>query len=272
MPRPLARSRQLALSSLLLGGASTLVSADVLRLEGGGRLEGILIEESPVRVTLEVSTGRVTLPRNRVVGIERTESALAAFRARLAAVPPNDTAALIALGRYAMQNGLGAEARVAWTRVLALDPTNGEAHRGLGHIFLAGSWMEAEEAYRAQGLVPFEGRWVTPLEQASQLRERERRTEDDRRLEEARRAAREAEDRARRAEAEAARARAEANRAADTSPWGHGGPIVVGGPGWAGGWSPCLRLPCDREPPRPAPAPTPAPRPQPTPLRPSSIH
>lgn len=272
MPRTFARSRHLALAALLLGGASPLVSADVLLLAGGGRLEGILIEESPVRVTLEVSTGRVTLPRNRVARIERTESALAVFRARLGVVSPTDAAALIELGRYAAHNGLGAEARLAFAKVLALDPGNAEAHRGLGHILLAGSWMEPEEAYRAQGLVPFEGRWVTPLEQAAQLRERERRTEDDRRLEDARRAAREAEDRARRAEAEASRARAEANRAAEASPWGYRGPIVVAGPGWAGGGSACLRLPCDREPHRPVPAPTPAPRPQPTPMRPTSIH
>lgn len=278
MPRSLALSRMSpklapALAAALLWGSPLLARADVLRLEGGGRLEGILVEESPARVTLEVSTGRVTVPRSHVVSIERAESALATFRARRASVAAGDLDALIDLARFAGLNGLSAEAREAWTLVLGLDPSNGEAHRTLGHVRVGGSWMEPEEAYRAQGLVPFDGRFVTPAEQTALLREREQRANDDRRVDEARRAAREAEDRARRAEAEAARVRAEAARAMNPSPWGYGGPVIVAGPRWSGGGSGCVRLPCDPEPPRPvATAPTPAPQPQRARPRPSSIH
>lgn len=274
MNRSPSRSNILVAAScvgLILGSLPGEARADVLHLSGGGRLEGILIEESPARVTLEVSTGRVTLPRATVVRIERTESALATFRARLATLPSGDLEALVDLARFASAHGLSSEARDAWTSVLTLDPANAEGHRALGHVVFAGSWMERDEAFRAQGLVSFEGRWMTPAEQESLLRDRERRGDDDRRVAEARRATREAEERARRAEAEAERARSEAARATANSPWGYGGRVLVAGPVWAGGGSGCLRLPCDHEASKPAPSPTPAPRPAPPSVRPSSI-
>lgn len=277
MPRPHTLPKFLALPVALvalLWGTPSRATADVLHLAGGGRLDGILVEESATRLTLEVSTGRVTIPRNRVLTIERTESALATFRARLATTPPASVDALAALGRFADANGLAAESRSAWTRVLLLDPSNAEAHGALGHVVVGGTWMERDEAYRAKGLIPFEGRWVTPAEQDAVLRERERQLErerratEDRRVQEARREAREAEDRARRAEAEAARAR---NSAVDNSGWGYGGPVITRRPVWYGGGVPCLRLPCESETPRPAPAPTPAPLPPARGVKPSSI-
>jgi hypothetical protein len=127
--------------------------------------------------------------------------------------------------------------------------------------------MTQEDAHRAQGLVPFEGSWVTPAEKASIESSRQRQAEDGRQARIA-----ELEVRAREAEARAAEARArEAEASSNTSePGGVPWPYV-----WTGTQIPMASTCSDgqvdcgsrhveprghgREHPRPSP--TPAPRP-----------
>ena len=205
-----------------------------------GRLEGVLVAETQTSLTIDLGMGRISLPRSAVQRIERKESALSEYRTRLAAIEPGDVKGFAELARFAAGNGLRSEARLMWARVVSLDPNNVEGHLYLGHVLVAGRYMEEEEAQRAQGNVHFEGRWMTPAEQDSILRARDRRAADDRNLEEARRAAREAEDRARRAERQADRARAEA-AANSPAAWGYGSTVVIGSPyGYGGGYYPVV--------------------------------
>lgn len=263
------------LVAVLFGGTA---AADVLHLKKGGRLEGVLVGETSTALTIDLGMGRITLPRSAVYRVERKESALSEYRTRLGAIKPGDVNAFVELARYAASNDLRSEARLMWARVVSLDPTNVEGHLYLGHVLVAGRYMAEDEAQRAQGMVRFDGRWMTPGEQDSILRERDRRASDDR-LDEARRAARDAEDRARRAEREVERARADA---AANSPgaWGYGSSVVIGSPygyggGYGGGYGagcggyPCTSVPQHPRHPRPAPVATPYP--QVKPLRPSSI-
>lgn len=260
---------------LSLAGAAlaSAASGDVLHLKTGGRVEGVLTRETASSITIDVGMGQLSVPRSSVLRIERKDSALSEYRTRLAAIPPGDVAACSNLARFAAENGLRSESRLMWARVLSLDPRNMEAHLALGHVLVAGEYVDEDEAYRARGFVFFEGRWMTPAEQASLLRQREQRAEDDRQVVEARRRVREAEDRARRAEAEAERSRAAA-QSASAPLWGYGSPFVVGSPHWGGHGGGCVPGPgcttIPSEPPRPpAPAPTPV---QHTPsLRPSSL-
>ncbi len=267
---------------VLFGGTAI---ADVLYLKKGGRLEGVLVGETATSLTIDVGVGRISLPRSAVQKVERKESALSEYRTRLAAIEPGDVQAFAELARYAAGNGLRTEARLMWARVVSLDPNNVEGHLYLGHVLVAGRYMEADEDQRAQGMVRFDGRWMTPGEQDSLLRERERRVADDRRLDEAWRAARDAEERARRAEREAERARAEA-AANSAAAWGYGSTVVIGSPyGYGGGYGgyggsygggygggcggyPCTSVPRPRH---PHPQPVATPYPQIKPLRPSSI-
>jgi hypothetical protein len=252
----------------------TPLSADVLHLAQGGRLEGVVTRETETSITIDVGVGAVSVPRNRVLKIERKESALSEYRSRLASIGKGDVAALVELARFAASHGLRSEAKTVWARVASLDPGNVEAHLALGHVLSGGRYVDEAEAYRAQGFVYFDGRWMSPLEQESLLRSREEEARDRRRADEARRVAREAEDRARRAEAEAGRARAEAERQAPSLPWGYGSAIVVTSPHWGGYTAGCRRAECGTVPPiwtapTPAPAPTPHPRARP---RPRSLH
>lgn len=246
-------------------------SADVLHLRTGGRVEGVIVRETPSSITLDVGMGEVSLPKSSVIKIERKDSALSEYRTRLASLRSGDVDGLADLARFAGENGLRNEARLMWARVLSLEPGNVEAHLALGHVLVGGTYMDEAEANRAQGLIQFEGRWMTPAEQAFLLRQREQQIADDRRDIEARRAAREEEDRERRAEAAAERARAAAENTIGLPVWGYGSiPWVGYGGGYGGG---CLRLPCGVNAPiwNPSPpVPTQPPPAQARPIRPAS--
>ena len=256
----------------LLAGVS---SADVLHLRTGGHLEGVLVGETASSVTIDVGMGRLSVPRDSVLRIERRDSALSQYRTRLAAIVPGDVGSLVELARFAGNNSLRTEARFTWTRVLSVEPGNVEAHLALGHVLVGGIYMDEEEANQARGLILFDGRWMTPAEQAYLLREREQRADDDRRASEVRRAARAEEDRERRAEAAAERARAAAANAIGYPVWGYGPSVLVGSPGWGGYTAGCVGASCYVVPPMygpKPPAPAPAPRLRvPPPPRPSSI-
>lgn len=271
------RTCGLGLAGLTLLAAAA--SADVLHLKTGGRLEGVLVRESASSLTIDVGMGQLSVPRSTVLRIERKESALAEYRARLASIQKGDVGACADLARFAGENGLRNESRLMWARVVSLEPGNVEAHLALGHVLLGGNYVDEAEANRAQGLVHFDGRWMTPLEQASLLREREQRLDDDRRATEARRVAREEEDRERRAEARAERDRAAAAYTSGLPVWGYGGVPWVGyGGGYGGRYDGghgggCVGASCSVSPPiwnpRPS-APAVYPLGPPRPIRPSS--
>lgn len=260
------------LVSVLFSGSAV---ADVVHLQKGGRLEGILVWEDAATITIDLGVGQISVPRAAVLKIERKESALAAYRTRLAAIQPGDLGAHADLARYATRSGLRAEARLMWARVISLDPRHVEAHLALGHVLVDGRFVDEDEAQRARGLVRFQGRWMTPSEQEFILRDREMRAESDRRVADARRATRDAEERALRAEREAERARASAAANANAnSPWGYGSNVLVGSPYWGGYGGGCAGRGCATVPeiwPQPRPAPVATPIPRTPPVRPSSI-
>jgi hypothetical protein len=230
------RIRAIALGVSSILALQTAARADVIHLKTGGKLEGVVTRETATALTLDLGMGQVTVPLTSVLRVERKESALSEFRTRAAAIVPGNVAAYAELARFATQHNLRSEARLMWERVISYDPRNGEAHRGLGHVLVDGQYVDEEQAYRARGFVQFEGRWMSPAEQGSILREREQRAAADQRAEEARRAARDAEERAARAEAEAQRARDEANVWSPV--WGYGGAYVPPAYWGGGGYNP----------------------------------
>lgn len=197
-------------SLLLLLSLSPLAAADDIYLVGGGKVTGEIVERTAEKVVVETGPGRVTLPMTRVTRIEAGRSALAEFRERARAVKPGDVLGWVALGRWAEQRDLGTQAREAYEKALAAEPGHAEANRALGRTEVDGRWLTREESYREQGLVNFEGSWVTPAEREAALRERSAADLAERADREAEARVREAEARARAAEAEARRAEAEA--------------------------------------------------------------
>ncbi len=76
----------------------------------------------------------------------------------------NTAAAHSALGEWARARGLAADATILFWEAIKIDPEFEAARRALGYELYMGKWMMPDEVRRSQGLVDFEGRWVTPRE------------------------------------------------------------------------------------------------------------
>jgi hypothetical protein len=233
--------RALVVASLLLVAGPA--AADVVFLHGGGQIRGEIVEHRADSVVLEVGPGRVTLPMSRVERIVAGATPLSEYRARAAMLSPRDADGWLNLARWAESRSLLTQAREAYERVLSLDPNNGVARAGLGHVHFGGRWLSEPEAKRALGLVEFEGAWISPRERVAILSERAALAQEHQEAREAEARIRAAEADARRAEAEARRAEAEAEQASVDAgamgggipyPWifdpPYGGAIIIPGP------------------------------------------
>lgn len=197
----------LTLTSLLLAAAPAW--ADVVELEGGGRLEGEVTDRGD-RIEVETAVGRVVVSKDEVARIEASATPLDTYLERAEALAFDDLAGHRALAKWAEQEGLPTRARAHWRRILTSRPDDAEAHRALGHVKHEGRWMSPEERQRALGKVRYGGEWVdaeVAKENHAKLRARHEEAREARAKarEEAREEARVAARRS--AEAEAARAR-----------------------------------------------------------------
>jgi hypothetical protein len=225
------------------------------------------VERSPRSVTVEVGPGRITLPAARIERIEEGSSALAEFHSRYREVAEGDLQGWLELGAWAHDAGLETQASEAYERARHLSPNDPRVNLGLGRVLQGGQWMTQEDAHRAQGLISFEGSWVTPAEKASIESSRQRQAEEGRQTRIA-----EMELRVREAEARAAEARAREAEALSSTPDPGGVPWPYA---WGGTQLPVASTCSDgqvgcgprhveprdhgREHPRPDPAPTPRP-------------
>jgi hypothetical protein len=110
------RPRRLS-PALLVFAAFGAARADVVYLEGGGKIDGRIVEETDRAVVVKSAVGDVTVERRRVVRIERTADAAAALDARVAALATGDADGALQLaadakaaGRFAQEGELLARA------------------------------------------------------------------------------------------------------------------------------------------------------------------
>jgi hypothetical protein len=226
---------------ILLALAPGLCLADEVILKTGGRLSGVVVEQTEQTVTIETGPGPVTLPMSRVAKIVRGKALLTEFRDRAARLARNDVDGWLTLAEWASARGLATQAREAYERVLTLDPQNAAARRGVGDVSVGGRWMTPEEANLARGLVPFEGRWMSPAERDGLIAERrdESRLAAERARSAAEARAREAEASARESESRARAAEAQANQGLWVDPtWALGATYPCQSVGGCGGGTP----------------------------------
>jgi hypothetical protein len=209
----------LVVASLVLAVASPGRPDEVL-LRGGGRVVGIVVERTPEKVVVETGPGRITLDASRVLEVREGSAALARFQQRAEALDASDAAGWLELAQWADEQGLNTQARLAYERVLALDPQNYVANLALGHQLVAGRWLAGDEARRARGEVQYEGRWMTAAERDDLVRERSEARAEARNRAEIERVRVEADARVREAEARARVAEAQAREA--SSGYGNG--------------------------------------------------
>ena len=202
--------RALAVSLALL---PAVVRADDVFTRGGGRLTGDIVERRSHSIVVDVGGGTIELPASYVERIVPGPSPMALYRERAERLAPDDAPGWVALGQWARQHDLRTQADEAFEQALAADPEHAAARQALGQVRVGEQWMTREESYRARGLVPYEGRWVTLEERQLLAAERAAAAEQVQAEAEALARLRDTEARARQAEAHARVAEAEARMA-----------------------------------------------------------
>lgn len=231
------RGEPVAATVVVFAALASSVAADEVFLKSGGRVSGRIVSRSATTVEVDVGAGRIAVPASSVVRIEEGRSALQEYEERAGRVPAGDAHAWNALGEWASDQGLGAQAREAYSRALAASPNDPKANAALGNVQVGGRWMSEDDSYRAKGYVQFGGEWMTPAEHDAILRERAAEAEQERAYREGELRAREAEAKAQEAEARARKAEAEAKETEESNEglplwygWGAGPVVWPSGP------------------------------------------
>lgn len=149
----------------ILGVACAGASADSIRLQGGGTMQGV-VEPDPlkpgyVQIWTASSSSPLVMKKDRVAAIERDETPLRPYLERRRALAETAEAQLDLAG-WCELSGLAGLAQFHYKEALRLDPQNATANQKLGRVQIDGRWLTRDEAREAQGLVKLDGRWVTP--------------------------------------------------------------------------------------------------------------
>lgn len=121
------------------------VYGDIIHRKNGPPLEGKIIEETATKVVLKMALGKIEIKKSDIVRIERTKTKKEEFNDRLKALKVTDIDGLKALAIWAEDNGLKAEAKKVYKRILRLDPDDKFANRAMGKVHYKGKWYTKSE-------------------------------------------------------------------------------------------------------------------------------
>jgi hypothetical protein len=128
---------------LVLAAVSTVADGrpvDRVVLADGRELEGHVVYEDAERVILLEASREREIDRADVQSVDSVVRTLGELHERLDRVPEGNLAGRLELARFARARGLSGEAELLAWGVLALDPTNAEAHELLGHRLRGETW------------------------------------------------------------------------------------------------------------------------------------
>jgi len=192
-----------------------LLFADEVYLKGGGSFSGRIVEQTEKTITVDIGDGVVGVPMTRVDRIVKGRSPLHEYDERAGRLGPHDVDGWRSLGRWASHQGLSAQSRQAYQKVLLVAPDDSDARQGLGFVLVDGRWLTEEDSYRARGYVKYDGEWMTSAE--AQLAQSSA-AADQSRQDDERRANLAKADKIQ-AEAQAQKAEERAKRAEDSDSW-----------------------------------------------------
>ncbi|HVY61988.1 MAG TPA: DUF1570 domain-containing protein [Planctomycetota bacterium] len=156
-----------ALVATVAGGLALAgkARADVVYLEGGGRVRGEIISETPQQVVVKTPTGAIVVKRDEIARIERDRNPEQEYQERAKKIADGDAAGWFELGKWASAKGLKEPAEAAYRKAIAFDPEHAGAREALGYRKYNGKWYDDVSYKKAvEGLVEYKGRWVTPDE------------------------------------------------------------------------------------------------------------
>ena len=147
--------------ALLAGG---VVSADVVHLTSGGKLEG-KVTETATGYAVQLESGLVQIKKDQVASIEKKASALELYEQKLAELKQakklEDADAQADLASWCTKNGLKAKAKEHYEKTLSLNPNHSAARQALGFQLFNGAWMTEVQVKEAQGMVKYKGQWMS---------------------------------------------------------------------------------------------------------------
>jgi uncharacterized phage-associated protein len=153
----------LALPVLLVALTMTPASADVIHLTAGGSYRGTIVEEDERSVLIETNVGRIRVLRYEISRIERDADDQQTFERQWRDLRSGNADEFYELGVWARDRNLEEESQRCFRRALQLDSFHRDTRRALGHRLHQGRWYDEQEYRRVvEGLVEYDGRWVTP--------------------------------------------------------------------------------------------------------------
>src|SRR4029453_359508 len=135
--------------------------ADEVYLKGGAKFSGRIEQQTATMITINIGDGVVGVAMSRVERVVKGHSPLDEYDAKAHKLAPNDVAGWRSLGNWAMHQGLSAQSRQAYQKVLVTSPDDAEARQALGYVNLEGRWLTEEESFKARGYVKVQGEWMT---------------------------------------------------------------------------------------------------------------
>ncbi len=155
---------------LALGGSGVFpfpTLADRISLRQGQPIKGKLITDktnpSQYLLICEVGKTPMVIKKDQVVQVTPEKSPLDEYVVRLEKDRP-DAEAEFLLGTWCEDHHLKDLASVHYDLAVKRDSTFEPAHQKLGHVLMNGRWLNGDEVKEAQGMVKFQGRWMTPEE------------------------------------------------------------------------------------------------------------
>jgi hypothetical protein len=151
--------------------------ADTVYLKNGRSFEGVIAEVGDASVKIQMPGGSLSLPLSHVLRVEKSASGYAEYLDRKAALKREGAGAAdwLKLSRWAKSEGLDQVAREAALAAADRDPRlEGLAPllRSYGYVLdpQLERWIPYADAMRRQGLVQWNGQWISREEQTARLR------------------------------------------------------------------------------------------------------
>ena len=135
-------------------------SADEVLLNDGGKLVG-KSERVGDEVVVTTPHGETRVKAADVKSITPGRTAWDDYADKLKATDKKNAAALVALGDWCRDNGLGVEAKQHWSGAVAIDPDQADARKRLGFIRYDDRWLTEDDYYKARGFVKVDGEWIS---------------------------------------------------------------------------------------------------------------
>lgn len=183
--------RAAVLTSLLCSTLTLGAAGDVVSLNDGERVEGIVTERGD-EVDVRLDFGTITFAKSEIKSIERSASPLTVLESRAAKLSERDVEGRYRLALEAEKAGFDAFGRALHRQVIALSSDHKGARAALGYRKHDNAWLTEDDYMTQQGYVRMGSGWVTreaaanierlEAERLSLLEDARRRDADEQRI------------------------------------------------------------------------------------------